>query len=131
MTYRVMRIDPRSVTPEAITFAADTLTINLPQRTYSAGCPYFLRLIDPIPDATTIGSDVVITIGAGTVEYPLVGCNGAPVTAEQLRSGYSYPVAVVNSGTAGAFKILAPLCYSKLGIGFSVDGTAPDEGGGA
>lgn len=128
MTYRVMRIDPRSVTAETITFATDTLTINLPQRSYNSGCPYFLRILEPIPDTATIGSEVVITIGAGTVEYPLVDCNGAPVTAENLRSGYSYPVAVVSSGTSGAFRILAPLCYSKLSSAFSVDGTV--EGGG-
>lgn len=128
MTYRVMRIDPRSVTADAITFAADTLTINLPQRSYNSGCPYFLRILEPIPDTATIGAEVVITIGTGTVEYPLVDCNGAPVTAENLRSGYSYPVAVISSGTSGAFKILAPLYYSKLNSAFSVDGTA--EGGG-
>lgn len=128
MTYRVMRIDPRSVTAETVTFATDTLTINLPQRTYNAGCPYFLRLLEPIPDTATIGAEVVITIGAGTVTYPLVGCTGAPVTAEHLRSGYSYPVAVVSSGTSGAFKVLAPLRYSNVNAAFSVDGT--EEGGG-
>ena len=131
MFYRVVRIDPRSVTPETITFADDTLTINLPQRTYSAGCPYFLRLIETIPAETTIGAEVVITIGTGTVIYPLVDCNGAPVTAEKLRSGYSYPVAVVSNGTAGAFKVLAPLVYNKLSGVFSVDGTETVEGGAA
>lgn len=127
MTYRVMRIDPRSVNVEAITFAADTLTINLPQRSYNSGCPYFLRVLEPIPDTATVGAEVVVSIGTGTVTYPLVDCDGAPVTAEHLRSGYSYPVAVISSGASGAFKVLAPLCYSKLSPAFSVDGT---EGGG-
>ena len=73
-----------------------------------------------------------MTIGTGTVEYPLVACNGAPVTAENLRSGYRYPVAVVNSGASGAFKLLAPLVYSRLSAAFSIDGTDPaaDGGGG-
>lgn len=131
VNYRVMRVDPRCVTAEALTFAADVLTINLPQRSYNSGCPYFLRIDDPIPAATTIGSEVVITIGTGTVEYPLVDCKGAPVTAENLRSGYSYPVAVINSGTAGAFKVLAPLKYCGCTAAFSVDGTEPVEGGAA
>lgn len=131
MDYRVMRIDPRSVTAETVTFAADTLTINIPQRTYTSGCPYFLRILAPIPDTTTIGSEVVITIGTGTVEYQLVDCNGVPVTAEQLRSGYSYPVAVVANGTTGVFKVLAPLTYCNRRLAFSVDGTVPTEGGGA
>lgn len=133
MDYRVMRIDPRSVTPEAVTFADDTLTINLPQHTYNSGCPYFLRLVDEIPADTTIGADVVITIGTGTVEYPLLDCNGVQLTAERLRAGYSYPVIVVSSGANGAFKLLAPLVYSQYRAVFSVDGTDPDaaEGGAA
>jgi len=128
--YRVMRLDPRSVTPVEVTFAADTLTINLPQRSYNAGCPYFLRLIDPLPAETTIDAEVIITIGTGTVEYPLLDCKGIPLTAEKLRSGYGYPVAVVNNGTTGAFKVIAPIVFSQLSGAFSVDGTAPTEGGG-
>lgn len=131
MDYRVMRIDPRSVTPDAVTFAADTLTINLPQRTYNSGCPYFLRLNDEIPAETTIGALVVITIRTGTVEYPLLDCNGAQVTAERLRSGYSYPVELIESAPNGAFKLKAPLRYGCYKAAFSVDGTAPAEGGGA
>lgn len=132
MDYRILRIDPRSITPDAITFADGTLTINIPQWTYTSGCPYFLRLIGDIPEATTIGADVVITIGAGTVEYPLLDCQGVQVTAERLRSGYSYPVAVVGSGANGAFKILAPLLFRKYNAAISLDGTVPAaEGGGA
>lgn len=133
MNYRVLRIDPRSVTPEEITFADDTLTINLPARSYNSGIPYFLRLLDPIPAETTIGAEVVITIGDGTVEYPLLDCAGVQVTAERLRSGYSYPVTVVSSGANGAFRLLAPLTYSRFNAAFSIDGTDPavEEGGGA
>lgn len=132
MDYRILRIDPRSITPDAITFADDTLTINIPQWTYTNGCPYFLRLIGDIPEATTIGADVVITIGTGTVEYPLLDCGGVQVTAERLRTGYSYPVAVVGSGANGAFKILAPLLFRKFNAAISLDGTVPAaEGGGA
>lgn len=130
MTYRVMRIDPRNIDVETVTFADGVLTINIPQRTY-AGCPYFLRLSEAIPAAATIGAEVVVTVGEGTVEYPLLDCMGIPVTAERLRTGYSYPVAVVSAGTSGAFKMLAPLMYGKpLGL-FSIDGTDPAAEGGA
>lgn len=128
MIYRVLRIDPRSVPVEAVTFAGDTLTINLPQRTYNSGLPYFLRLSEPIPDTATVGAGVMVTIGDGTVEYPLLDLSGVQVTAERLRSGYSYPVAVVGSGANGAFKVLAPLVYSKCPAVFSIDGTAPEGG---
>lgn len=131
MIYKILRIDPRSITPEAVTFADGTLTINLPQWTYTSGCPYFLRLIDDIPEETTIGAEVVITIGAGTVEYPLLDCNGVQVTAERLRTGYSYPVAVVGSGANGAFKILAPLVFRKFNAAVSLDGTESTTEGGA
>lgn len=128
MNYRVLRIDPRSVPVEAVTFADDTLTINIPQRTYSSGCPYFLRLNEAIPDTATVGADVVVTIGEGTVEYPLLDLSGVQVTAERLRSGYSYPVAVVGSGANGAFRLLAPLRYSQCSAVFSIDGTAAEGG---
>lgn len=133
MEYRIMRIDPRSVTPEAVTFADDTLTINLPQRSYNSGCPYFLRLIENIPAETTIGALVVITIGTGAVEYPLLDCQGVQVTAERLRSGYSYPVAVVGTNANGAFKVIAPLVFRKYNAAVSLDGTdtAAAEGGAA
>lgn len=132
MDYRIMRIDPRSVTPDAITFAAGVLTINLPQRSYNSGCPYFLRLIGEIPAEATIGALVVVTIGDGTVEYPLLDCNGVQITAERLRTGYSYPIAVVGTNTNGAFKVISPLIYRKYNAAISLDGTDPaDEGGGA
>lgn len=128
MNYRVMRIDPRSVTPDAVTFADNTLTINVPQRTYVAGGPYFIRLVDDIPAETTIGAAVELTIGTGTVTYPLLDACGGQVTAERLRTGYSYPVTVVQSAGGGAFKLLAKLCYGPYPAAYSVDGT---EGGDA
>ena len=131
MNYRVNRINPREIPVEEVTFAGGVLTINIPQRVYSSGCPYFLRLDEVIPDTATVGADVVITVGEGTVEYPLLDMTGVQVTAERLRSGYSYPVAVVGSGTNGAFRLLAPLVYSKCTGVFTIDGTVPAEGGGA
>ena len=129
MEYKVMRIDPRSVTAEAITFEDGTLTINVPQRVFNSGCPYFLRLVDEIPAETTIGAAVVITIGTGAIQYPLIGCDGVPLTAERIRSGYSYPIKLVSNSTTGAFKLLGPLCYGKNRTAFSVDGTDPATAG--
>lgn len=131
MNYRIVRINPRVVDAVAVTFADGTLTINVPQNTYTSGCPYCLRLPDPLPDTATIGAEVVITIGTGTVEYPLLDCKGVPVTAELLRSGYGYPVAVVGNGASAAFKVLAPLCYPKCSAVISIDGTDPAAEGGA
>lgn len=121
--YKILRIDPRSITPVAVTFAADTLTINLPQMAYNVGGVYFLRLTKPIPEDTTINAPVVITIGDGTVTYPLLSKCGGQVTAASLRSGYSYPVTVV-SGDSGAFKVLDKLWCAPVNAITSVDGTA-------
>lgn len=130
MEYRIMRIDPRSVTPLGVTFAAGTLTINLPQRSYNSGCPYFIRLVEALPAEATIGAPVVVTVGTGTVEYPLLDCQGVQVTAERLRTGYSYPVAVVGNNASGAFRVIAPLVYRRYNTALSLDGTAPTAEGG-
>lgn len=121
--FKILRIDPRSITAASITFAADTLTINLPQRTYNAGGVYFLRLTDEIPDTATINAPVVITIGEGTVTYPLLSKCGGQVTAASLRSGYSYPITLVNGGTDGAFKVLDKLWCAPSNAVTSADGT--------
>ena len=121
--YKILRIDPRSITAVAITFAADTLTINVPQYTFNAGGVYFLRLTEDIPVAATITSPVVITIGDGTIEYPLLSRCGGQVTAASLRSGYSYPIMLVNGGANGAFRVLDKLWAAPVNAVTSADGT--------
>lgn len=122
--HKILRIDPRSITPVAVTFADDTLTINLPQNTYNRCGVYYLRLTEPIPATTTITAPVVITIGTGTVEYPLLSACGGQVVAASLRSGYSYPITLVPGGTDGAFKVLDKLwCAPPVNAVTSVDGT--------
>lgn len=130
--FRTLRIDPRSVTAESVTFADGTVTINIPQRTFYVGCPYFLRLTEEIPAEATVNAPVVITIGDGTVEYPLLKVCGGQVIAADLRSGYSYPFTLVQGGTSGAFKLLDRLPRTPVSAIVSADGTAPEtEGGGA
>ncbi len=133
MCYPVLRIHPRSVTAAEIAFADDMLTINVPQRSFDSGKRYYLRIEEPIPAETTIGAAVVLTIGDGTVEYPLLDCNGTPITAERIRSGYRYTIELVGTPANGAFRVTGPLWYWRGNEAFSVDGTDPaaEEGGGA
>lgn len=121
--YNILRIDPRSVTASAITFAAGTLTINVPQRTFGSCGVYFLRLTEAIPDTATLTAPVVITIGDGTVTYPLVDRCGGQVTAASLRSGYSYPIALVDGAPSGAFKVLDKLWCAPTNPITTADGT--------
>lgn len=114
---------------EAITFATDTLTINLPAGSYGDGCRYCLILAQTIPAATTITAPVVITIGDGTVEYPLVRCDGTQVVASALRTRTKYPTVVSTTATGGSFKLLCKTCCAPDNALNAIDGTAPTTGG--
>lgn len=116
---------------EAVTFADDTLTINLPAGSYTNGCKYCLVVAQAIPDATTINAPVVITIGDGTVEYPLTNRCCAPVTACSIRTRTKYSAMVSTTGAGGTFKLLGkPACAPNNALP-AIDGTDPAEGGGA
>lgn len=119
----------RLIISQAITFATDTLTINLPAGSYGDGCRYCLILAQTIPAATTITAPVVITIGDGTVEYPLVRCDGAQVVASALRTRTKYPTVVSTTATGGSFKLLCKTCCAPDNALNAIDGTAPTTGG--
>ncbi len=114
---------------QAITFADGTLTINLPAGSYGDGCRYCLILAQTIPAATTITAPVVITIGDGTVEYPLVRCDGTQVVASALRTRTKYPTVVSTTATGGSFKLLCKTCCAPDNALNAIDGTAPTTGG--
>lgn len=119
----------RLIISQAITFATDTLTINLPAGSYGDGCRYCLILAQTIPVATTITAPVVITIGDGTVEYPLVRCDGTQVVASALRTRTKYPTVVSTTATGGSFKLLCKTCCAPDNALNAIDGTAPTTGG--
>lgn len=96
----------RFVLSQAVTFAAGTLTINLPAGSYGDGCRYCIVVAQVIPAGTTIDAPVVITIGDGTVEYPLTNRCCAQLTACSIRTRTKYPVVVSTSATGGTFKVL-------------------------
>lgn len=130
MSKYVCRLCDRLVISQAVTFAAGTLTINLPAGTYNNGCRYCIVVAQAIPAATTITAPVVITIGDGTEEYPLTDCCCAQVTACGLRTRTRYAVCVATSATGGTFKMLGRPCCSPDNRLTGIDGTAPAAGGG-
>lgn len=118
----------------AVTFADGTLTLNVPAGRYENGKLYKLLLTQELPVETTIYAPVVLTIGEGTVEYPLVRCSGSPVTAASLRSGFAYPVQIAASEAGGNIRVLGNLCCAPSIVPDAIDGTAAaegDAGGGA
>ena len=117
-------ICPRLVIPTAVTFAADTLTINLPAGSYADGQRYCILLADALPAGTTIDALAVITIGDDTAEYPLTDRCCRQVTACAVRHQGIYPVVVATNTTAATFKLLRPV-GCRVDRLAAVDGTAP------
>lgn len=127
----VQRLCDRLILSQAVTFADGTLTINLPAGSYSDGCRYCIVVAQAIPAATTITAPVVITIGDGTEEYPLVNRCCAQVTACGIRTRTKYTTVVSTSATGGTFKMLGQPCCAPNNNLTAIDGTAPAAEGGA
>lgn len=127
----VCRMCDHLVISEAVTFAAGTLTINLPAGSYRDGCVYCIVVAQAIPAATTITAPVVITIGDGTETYELVDRCCTQVTACGLRTRTKYKTIVSTDATGGVFKMLGNPCCSQSNNLLAIDGTAPAAEGGA
>lgn len=119
------RLCKNLVISTAVTFADGTLTINIPEGTYSNGCNYCIVVAQAIPAATTISAPVVITIGDGTVEYPVLRCSGVQVTAAALRTRTKYETIVSTNATGGAFRVLRGLCCAPVNQLDALTGDAP------
>lgn len=121
----VCKLCPRLIISEAVTFDGTSLVINLPAGAYNNGCKYCIVVAQTIPAAATINAPVVITIGDGTVQYPLTNRCCAPVTACGIRTRTKYSTRVSTSATGGTFKMLGDPCCSPTNNLTSIDGTAP------
>lgn len=121
----VCKLCDRLIISQAVTFAADTLTINLPAGSYMDGCKYCIVVAQAIPEATTINAAVVVTIGDGTETYPLVGCDCAQLTACSLRTRTRYATRVVTNATGGSFRLLGRAACAPNNNLAGIDGTAP------
>ena len=119
------RICDRLVISQAVTFADDTLIINIPAGSYGDGCKYCIVVAQAIPATTTITAPVVITIGDGTVEYPLTGCDCAQLMACSIRTRTRYAVRVATTATGGTFKLLRRACCAPNNALAAIDGTDP------
>lgn len=124
----VCRLCDRLVLSEAVTFTAPNLIINIPAGSYGDCDKYCIVVAQAIPAATTITAPVFITIGDGTVLYPLNRCDGTQVTAAELRTRTRYATKVSTTATGGAFKLLGKLCGARDTTLTAIDGTAPVAG---
>ena len=124
----VCRLCDKLVISQAVTFAGGVLTINIPAGSYADGCRYCIVVAQTIPETATITAPVVITIGDGTVTYPLTGCDCAQLIACQIRTRTRYAVRVATTATGGTFKLLGRAACAPSNALTAIDGTAPAAG---
>ena len=120
----VCRLCKNLIISEAVTYDGTSLVVNLPAGSYADGCKYCLVIAQTIPATTTITAPVVITIGAGTVQYPLVNGCCAQVTACGVRTRTKYSTIVTTNATGGTFKMLGKPCCAPNNALAALDGGA-------
>lgn len=121
----VCKLCDRLIISQSVTYASGVLTVNIPAGSYQNCEKYCIVIAQSIPDDAIINAPVVITIGTGTVTYPLVKRNCAQVTAAGLRTRTKYAVVVSTNATGGTFKMLGNPCCTPNNALNSIDGTAP------
>ena len=128
----VCRLCDNLVISQSVTFIGGNLIVNIPAGSYENNRKICIVIAQAIPTATTINAPVYVTIGTGTVLYPLVKKNCRQVTACGLRTRTRYSTCVETTPTGGLFKMLGQPCCSPNNNLTSINGTAPTvaEGGG-
>lgn len=121
----VCKLCNKLIISQSVTFAGGNLIINLPAGSYSNGCKYCIVIAQSIPTTTTINAPVVITIGDGTVQYPLTNRCCAQLTACAIRTRTRYSTVVSTNSTGGTFKLLGNACPCPTNNLTAIDGTAP------
>ena len=128
----VCRLCNNFVISQSVTFTGRNLIVNIPAGSYANNRKICIVIAQAIPTATTINAPVYVTIGTGTVLYPLVKKNCRQVTACGLRTRTRYSTCIETTPTGGLFKMLGQPCCSPNNNLTSINGTAQTvaEGGG-
>lgn len=121
----VCRVCDKLRISSSVTVTGGNLIINIPAGSYVNSCKYCIIVAQPIPTTATIGAPVFITIGTGTVQYPLVTKNCRQVTACGIRTRTKYSVCVETNAIGGSFRMLGEPCCSPNNQLPSINGTAP------
>lgn len=121
----VCKLCDKLIISQAVTFTDGTLIINIPAGSYRDSEKVCLVIAQAIPEATTINAPAVITVGAGTVQYPLNKCDCSQVTACGIRTRTRYSTVVSTNATGGVFKLLDRTCCAPNNALTAIDGTAP------
>ena len=123
------KICKRFVGSVTVTVVGTSLVINIPAANYDNCERLCLAVLQEIPTTATRGMPVVITIGTATTQYPLVRCNGTPVTQEYIGQGNIYQLRVQTTATSAVFRVLNNLCTVSTSIPSIPVVAAPAAGG--
>ncbi len=121
----VCKLCDKLIISQSVTFADGTLTVNIPAGNYRNCCKYCIIIAQEIPPAATINAPVVITIGDGTVQYPLTNRCCSQVTACGIRTRTKYCTIVSTSATGGSFRLIGKPSCSPDNRSASINGTSP------
>lgn len=121
----ICKLCPHLVISTDVTYASGVLTVNLPAGSYNNGEKYCIVIAQKIPTTAIIGTPVVVTIGTGTVQYPLTRCNCKQLTACGLRTRTRYSAVVETTQTGGVFRLLGKPCCTPNNDLDSINGTSP------
>jgi hypothetical protein len=125
----VCRLCNNLIISESVTFTAGTgLIINIPEGSYRNNCKYCIVVAQAIPTTTTISAPVFVSIGDGTVLYPLNKCDCTQATACSIRTRTKYSTKVETTATGGIFKLLGKVACSPNNNLTAIDGTTPVVG---
>ena len=121
----VCKLCDKLVISQSVVFSGENLIINLPAGSYNDGCKYCIVVAQSIPATTTINAPVVITIGTGTQQYPLLKCDCSQATACAIRTRTRYSTCVETTPTSGVFRLLGKTCCAPSNNLRGINGTAP------
>lgn len=120
----------RLIVSSAVTFANNTLTINIPQATYNNNEKYCIVVAQNLPAETTISAPVVITIGSEAgVTYPLLNCDGTPVNACAINTRTRYSTIVKTNISSGSFVLTGKIPCSRCSNTLASIPAAAAQGG--
>jgi len=109
----------------AVNVVGGNVVVNIPAGSYNNNEKYCVIVAQNIPNTAPIGANVLITIGGGTVQYPLVDCNCRPVNVCAVRTRTRYAMRVETTATGGVFRMLGRGCCAPNNNLTSINGTAP------
>lgn len=121
----ICKLCPNLIISQSVTFTGGNLIINIPAGSYEDEEKVCIVVAQSIPSTATINAPVYVTIGTGTVLYPLNKCDCTQATACSIKSRTRYATRVETTPTSGTFRLLGKVCNCQNNNLRAINGTAP------